>query len=191
MSIESLLTEDQTLDRAQVYPYQQHLLREESEKIDQLERTFAAQPNVPVSVWIRECLLPGHLATREPHPTFLLNIKSTTPVGEIRNEIEQRHYAKGYYDRSIDGPLQLLFDGQVLLDIQRFCDVYDPEKSSKKWKKPYAGIIWITPFYIERSSMRKIEWGNDHHSTIATNDDDVTTTTTIEWDLPQEWQEDS
>mmetsp|Transcript_93996 Transcript_93996/g.261136 ORF Transcript_93996/g.261136 Transcript_93996/m.261136 type:complete len:88 (+) Transcript_93996:3-266(+) len=43
---------------------------------------------------------------------------------------------------------KLIYRGQILEPGKRFGD-YGYEKEMWKWSKPFAGVIWISPYHIE------------------------------------------
>ncbi len=46
------------------------------------------------------------------------------------------------------GELKLIYRGLVLEDGKVFDD-YEWRKERWKWSKPYAGIVWVSPFFPE------------------------------------------
>lgn len=153
MSIAEALGSD--AERIAVHPYQRILLREESEKVDKLQIRLEKKLDHLLHIWIHDSTqLDQELAPREP---FLLKIKPTTPVGDIRDQIEEKYNEFGLHDRTIDGPLRLVFNGRTLMDGKRLCD-YKLDSKREKWSKPYVGIIWVVPFHIE--AQESCQWGS-------------------------------
>ena len=75
----------------------------------------------------------------------------------IQDQIEHRYNELGFHDKSIDGPLRLVFGGRTFVDGDRLCD-YPLETKRNKWSKPYVGIVWIVPFHID--AKKSHEWGS-------------------------------
>ena len=134
MSIADALASE--ADRIAIHPYQKVLLREESEKVDKLQVQLKKKLDQVLHLWIHDST---HLDQQvEPREPFLLKIKLTTPVGDIRDQIEDRYNQLGLHDRTIDGPLRLVFNGRTLTDGKRLCD-YKLDSKREKWSRPYVG----------------------------------------------------
>ena len=135
MSIAAAIADD-SVDKVREYPYQKICLKEQVIKIDKLSAKLNKKLNDVIHLYVHDTTTVNAGSTREPFP---LKLKPTTPTGDIRDMIEDRYLALGLHDKSVEGPLRLVYGGETLVDGKRLCD-YAVEKRRNTWSTPYAGI---------------------------------------------------
>jgi hypothetical protein len=82
----------------------------------------------------------------DEHPMSIRLNKSTT-IDEIRQQIQEKYSIFGSFSMSKEGPLNLMFEGKILLGGSVFGDyLSDKQEGKRKWAKPYVGVVWIVPF---------------------------------------------
>ncbi len=79
------------------------------------------------------------------NPCLALHVLHQAPVTRFEDDEEGAIEAP---TASGSGHLKLIYRGLVLEDGLVFDD-YEWRKERWKWSKPYAGVVWISPFFPE------------------------------------------
>jgi hypothetical protein len=53
--------------------------------------------------------------------------------------------------------MQLVYCGERLEDGSVFGD-YPWEREKRKWSKPYAGVVWVSPYHINPIGFAHKKW---------------------------------
>ena len=73
---------------------------------------------------------------------FSIEVTAVTPVEVVREVVRAKATAMMIFDEELDGALQLVYDGAVLVDGAVMGDYVD-EKRARRFPAPYAGVLWI------------------------------------------------
>lgn len=157
--------------KAEMYPYQKALSKPDQTKLEDTWTNLTVALKDKYKVWVKSCV-PEDDDT-PPRAPYWIPVTPKTPVIDIvdvirarekklKDEapelsdtddeyaIERRLRRKQASDEESksEKPLKLIYGGQVMRPGTLFGD-YGYERELWKWSKPFAGVIWISPYHVE------------------------------------------